>query len=438
MNLRFSVLILLGILLFIDSSAQEVEVRDVINLALEKNYDVRILQKTSAIAGNDNRYAFGIFLPVINGTGSYTKTNNDSKNITFADVETVREGAKSTQTNGSIQLGWVLFDGTKMFATRKRMEELATLGEIQVRNQMVNTAAQVITNYYGIVRQKQQQRAIEELMKVNDERVKLAEKKLQVGTGGKPELLQAKVDYNAQRTALITQMTLIQQLKDQLNALVGMGLADPYDVADTIPINLSITLEEIITQLEQTSPAIIAARKNVDIAKLVLRENRAGRSPILSLNSSYNFNKNENELQVNPAAQKFSQNQGYNYGLSLSVPILNGMNVNRLIGQAKINVDRQQLIYDQLVIVSTVGVRVAFVGYDNAKKVLAVEEENILLARENVMIALEGFKRGIITALDLRTAQQSLADAYNRLIAARYLAKSSEVELLRLKGTLLN
>ena len=76
-------------------------------------------------------------------------------------------------------------------------------------------------------------------------------------------------------------------------------------------------------------------------------------------------------------------------------------------------------------------------AYDNAKKILLVEEENILLARENVSIALETFKRGATTFVELRTAQQSLADAYTRLINARYLAKAAEIELLRLNGGLL-
>jgi len=84
-----------------------------------------------------------------------------------------------------------------------------------------------------------------------------------------------------------------------------------------------------------------------------------------------------------------------------------------------------------------IGVRNAYVNYDNAKQVLQVEEETILLAKENVYIALEGFKRGITTFIELRTAQQSLADAYNRLINARYLAKVAETELFRLNGTLL-
>ena len=50
---------------------------------------------------------------------------------------------------------------------------------------------------------------------------------------------------------------------------------------------------------------------------------------------------------------------------------------------------------------------------------------------------MESFKRGVSTFIEQRTAQQSLEDAYNRLINARYLAKVAETELLRLSGDLL-
>ncbi len=105
--------------------------------------------------------------------------------------------------------------------------------------------------------------------------------------------------------------------------------------------------------------------------------------------------------------------------------------------QARITTDRQQLLYDQQKQQIDVNVRNAFVNYENVKKILLLEEENILLAKENVSIALESFKRGIATFIELRTAQQSLADGYNRLIAARYNAKIAETELLRLNGSLL-
>ncbi len=102
-----------------------------------------------------------------------------------------------------------VFDGTKMFATRKRLVETVALNELNVKNIMNNTVALVVNNYYNVVRQKQQMKAIREQIGVSEERVKLAEKKLQVGTGGKPEYLQAKVDLNAFRTAELSQQALM-------------------------------------------------------------------------------------------------------------------------------------------------------------------------------------------------------------------------------------
>lgn len=435
---RKSLVFLFSVLAVSSSFAQSVSVEQVVQLALQKNYDVRLFENTAALAANDSHYSFGVFLPTLNGQGAYVRNNNDTRNVTFGNVETVRSGVQSTNINASAQLVWTLFDGTKMFATRKRLAELEALGQLNVRNQMVNTAASVIATFYGITRQKQQLKAIQEQTSVSEERVKLAERKLQVGTGGKPELLQARVDLNAFRTAALTQETLIQQLKDQLNSQLAMALPGNFDLTDSIPIITDLRIEDILENIENSNTALVAQKRSISVAQQTLRESRAGRYPSLNFTSSYNFSRTENELQTSPVAQKYIRNKGYNYGLSMNIPILNGMNVNRLIGQSKINIERQKLIYDQQVTIVTAGVRIAYTSYANSLKVLAIEEENILLARENVTIALEGFRRGITTFIELRTAQQSLADAYNRLIAARFSAKISEIELFRLQGSLIN
>jgi outer membrane protein TolC len=66
-----------------------------------------------------------------------------------------------------------------------------------------------------------------------------------------------------------------------------------------------------------------------------------------------------------------------------------------------------------------------------------LEEENILLAKENVEIAMERYRLGLSTALELRETQKSLEEAYTRLINARYNMKLAETNLLRLSGRLL-
>ncbi len=438
MNCKYYFSILFSFFIFHFASAQQtVTVEEVVQMAIQKNYDVRVAQATAATQFTDKRFMYGAFLPTFNATGSYLINNNSVRNVAWTGALTNKDGVGSNTQNPTLLMVWTLFDGTKMFATRQRLIQLAELGEVNVRNQMMNTAAATLTNFYNIVRQQEQLKAIQEVMAVNLERVKLAERKLEVGTGAKPELLQAKVDLNAQRTLVVQQEILIQQIKDQMNGQLGFGLPDDYQLADTIPINGSLTMANIIEGIENTNQTVLAAKKNLEIATTAIRENQASRSPVVQLVGAYNYNYNENKLQTSPFALKESKTFGYNYGVSVTMPILNNMNASRLIAQARATQARTQAIYDQQKTLAIVGVRNAFTNYENSKRILLIQEENILVAKENVVIALAGFRRGIITYIELRTANQSLSDAYNQLIAARFGTKASEIELMRLKGDLL-
>lgn len=435
--MKFNVLFFLLVLSISAFAQVKVSVEEVVSLALQRNYDVQLAKNTAQTAQTDDNYANYAFLPTLNGTGNMTWNANE-QSLEFQDASRNNSGeAESNNITGSLQLSWTLFDGSRMFLTRKRVGTVAEQSDLLLKDQMVNTISAVITQYYDVVRQKQQLKALLEQMAVSEERVKLAERKLQVGTGAKPELLQAKVDYNAQRTQALQQEALIEQLKAQLNALVDRQLPGSFDVADTILIDLSLQREGVIQNVQNNNFGLLAAQTGMEAAMLAYRERKAERFPIVSFNAAYSKAKTENIKLINPFAPLNSQTNGFNYGFQLTVPIFNGMNQQRLVQQAKITGLRQEILYRQLQLNVDVGLQNAFTQYENAKEVLIIEEENILLAKENVVIALESFKRGATTFVELRTAQQSLETAYNRLIAARYNAKVAETELLRLNGSLL-
>lgn len=403
-------------------------------LALRNNYDILLVRNDSSAYALDNKYANMAFFPRLNGSVSKLWTTNDQKQELPDGSKRDRKGIKSNNLISSVNLNWTLFDGLKMFATRERLAELQRLGELSVRNQVVATVANILTTYYGIIRQKQQLRAIEEQMSISEERVKIADRKYSVGLGSKPELLQAKVDLNAQKAAALQQQTRINQLKEQLNQLINRPTGTYFEVRDTIPINFNINLGLISTNLESTNPTLQLALKNIDIAKISLRERRAERWPTLFFNSAYNFSNQNNEAVINTFTPLFNQNSGYNFGLSANVPIFNGFNARRLIKQAELDIQYQQLLFENQRTIINTSISNAYKNYEYEKRALALEEENIQLARENVAIALERFRQGVSTNLELREAQISLQDAYNRLIAARFNTKLSEIELQRLKG----
>jgi outer membrane protein TolC len=424
------------------NAQQQLTLQDAITAALKNNYDILLSRNDSTSYALDRYYSFGAFMPQLNGTAAMV-WNTNNQQLKFAsrvdgkDSLITRNGVRTSNLNYGLSLNWTLFDGLKMFATREKLMELETLGALNLKAQVVNSVAAVVSNYYGIVRQKELLRAIEEQMTVYEERMQLADKKLSVGLGSKPELLQAKVDYNAQKSAQLTQQSLIAQLRDQLNQLIGFKQGSVYDVADSIPLNLGLQYGEFAAQYENTNPLLLAVKKSIDVANLTVKEQKAALWPTLSFNSAYNFTKTNNSVVVNQNQPFYNLNRGFNYGFGLNVPILNGLNTRRLIRKAEINVQYQQVNYEKQRSLIDVGISNSFKNYELQKKLLEVEYDNILLAKENVMIAFERLKQGVTTYLELSEAQKSLQDAYIRLITAKYNTKVAEIELMRLKGDLL-
>ena len=433
---RFGFLLILLFPVIANSQTRLLTLEEAIATALQNNYDILLAKTDSTSAAIDQSYRNAGFIPRLNGNIGTVWNNNDQKQVLSDGTKRQSKGLRSNNINAQLALNWTLFDGLKMFASRDKVDEYVKLGGLNVKDQLVNTVASVINTYYGIVRQKQQLKAIEEQMSISGERVKLAQYKLDIGVGTKPDVLQSKVDLNAQKAARLQQQTLIAQLKEQLNQVMNVKLNTQYDVSDSIPINANLALGDIQSAAETNNPALLIAQKNIDIAGLILKERKAERFPVISFNSAYNFNRNKNQTVINNFSTLYNRTNGFNYGLTATIPILNNLNNKRQIQQAQLEIRYQQLIYANNKSLVSLAVLNAFKDYEEQKKALALEEENILLAKENVDIIFQVYKLGATTYIQLREAQKSLEDAYNRLIAARYNTKLAETELLRLKGDL--
>ncbi|HMU46343.1 MAG TPA: TolC family protein [Chitinophagaceae bacterium] len=430
-----------GIVLFVilsqTATAQRMlTIEEAIATALQNNYDIMLSKNDSAVAALDYSYRNAVFFPRLNATTGATWNTNNQKQTLADGTKREQNNIRSNNINAALNLNWTLFDGLKMFATKEKAEELVKLGELGIKNQVINTVADVMNTYYNIVRQKQQLKAIEEQMSLSNERVKLAQNKLDIGVGTRPDVLQSKVDLNAQKALQLEQQTLISQLKEQLNQVMNVKDAPPYDVTETIPIDTKLSLGDIQAGIENSNPGILIAKKNIDIAGLALKERKAERFPTVSFNSVYNFTRTNNQKVINQFSPLFNQTKGFNYGFTAAIPIFNNLNNKRQIRQAQLDIQYQRLVLDNQRALLNLSVISAFMEYEQQKKALALEEENILLARENVDIVFQVYKLNSTTLIQLKEAEKSLQDAYTRLITARYNTKLAETELLRLKGDL--
>lgn len=421
--------------LIVQSQKTVLTLNEAIASSLENNYDIRLTRSDSLLAALDLAYAKYALYPRINANAGMLFNTNNQKQVLADGTKRESNGIRSNNVNASLNLDWTLFDGFRMFIVKDRLGQLVELSELQIKAQVVNTVADVMRIYFDVVRQLQQLTAIDEQIQLSEERLKLAQFKFDVGTGAKPDVLQAQIDLNGFKSNRLRQEVNINKTKELLNQLMIMPAGYDYSIADTsIEFNAFLTLDSVQNGLTATNPELLIARQNMNLAELDLRLRRAERYPNLEFNSAYNFNRTDNKSVINPFQPLFNQNRGWNYGFTATIPIFNGYNNKRLIKAAELNIETQQLIYDRSAAFLQTSIMNAYKDYDLYRRTLTLEEENMLLVRENLFIARERYRLGISTFLEMREAQQSLADAANRLIEARYNTKVAEIELMRLRG----
>ena len=78
----------------------------------------------------------------------------------------------------------------------------------------------------------------------------------------------------------------------------------------------------------------------------------------------------------------------------------------------------------------------AYKDYQANLQLVDLESSNLLLAQENVSIALDQYQLGVINDIDLRAIQLKQVESETNLLIAQFLAKQSEIGLRLISGTL--
>jgi outer membrane protein len=431
----------LGIVVFLlgnKLSAQDtLTVEEAIATALHNNYDILLSREDSASIAISNEYRNAVFLPTLNANASTIFNNNKQRSKFATGRDTTRTGIRSNNLSTSVSLNWTLFDGLRMFILQDRLDVSRVRGNLVIKNQVINTVSEVIRTYFDVVRQKQQLKNVEEQMLLSGDRLRLAQYRLDIGVGIKPDVLQAQIDYNTQRAAQINQLSLIDQRKQDLNRLMNVPQTVNYEVSDTVIVESDLVLGSLLTNIEETSPALRLARTDIDLAYLDVREAKALRYPTVSFTSAYNFSRNNNNSVVNPVAQPlFNQNRGFNYGFTASLPLFNRFTVRQQIRQAQLAMNYSELQYQNQQAIVNTNILNNYRSYVAQRQIVAVHDSSVVLARENLNIERERYRLGATTFIELRQAEENLANAILNAITTRYNLKIAETELLRLRGEL--
>lgn len=440
--IKTAALLLAGVSLLLPGRAlaqEKLSLEQAVKIGLENNYDIRIATTEQEVAQNNLSYRNMALLPRIDGRVARDFSRNDLRNQFENNEPREVDNSTTNTTNASVLLNWTLFDGGRMFINYNRLKSLDRSGQLLTKATIENSLAAIMDAYFEVVRQSRKISSIEDAIAISQQRVDITQEQYEVGVSAKVEILRAQVDFNADRSELLRQQELLQNAKISLNQLLGRDPNIDFVTIDTIVVNTGIDPGNVSSNMMADNPNLQRIQVNRDLALYDLRSARSLRLPSVGLTGSYGYNRSLQDPVIfgNTVGTNESRRIGFNYGVALTLPIFNGMDISRQIQNSRIALESTTLAFSQEQNRLQSELARTYARYVNRIQLLELEESNLTLARQNADIAMERYRLGLLTAIELREAQRNQLVAENRLIDIQYEAKAAETELKRLSSTLL-
>ena len=435
MNLRKIVFVFMSFCMTSIAAQKLVSVSEAIELALENNYGIKIISNNKEIAKNNAGVLNSGYLPTVTSSSGAT-FNRDNLEAEFANGEsTALNGAKSSRYNASINLNYTLFDGLGRYYDYKRLKETYKLSELQARETIENTIAQLYVVYYNVAQVTENVAVLEKTLTISKDRITRANYQFEYGQGTMLNVLNAQVDINNDSINLINAKQQLVNTKRDLNVVLGNVISSEFRVDTTIDFKLDIDQNDLATKVKSNNVNLLQLDKNIMINTFIVKANKSGYLPSLGLTGSYGWNKGNNNAASFVAV---STNTGLSGGLSLSWNLFDGGATATRVSNAKIELENRSLEKESMVIDIERNFNNAWDDYQNKLTIFQVQENNIITSTNNFNRTQEKYKLGQATSIEFRQAQLNLINSELNRNQAKYAAKIAELTVLQLSGELLN
>lgn len=429
-------MIILAVSSYLGVQAQDVySLRECIETGLERNYSIRIIRNEQQISDNNATPGNAGYLPTIDMSGGFSGSVNNNRNKLMDGTTEKQNGVNSETGNIGLNVNWTVFDGFGIQAEYSRLKELQRMGELNTRMTIEDFVADLSTEYYNRIRQNIRLRNLRSSLDLSRERVRIAEERYHIGSGSRMDLQQAQVDFNSDSSKVLNQLEVVNTSRIRLNELMALeNVEENIAVKDSVIYpNIFLDEVELWKSTIESNASLLIAQKNKTLSELDYKKVKSRNYPYVKLNAGYGYTANWYEVGTTDLQQRL----GLNYGVTVGLSLFDGLNRRRERRNARIEIENKELRMQELELALRADMSNLWMAYQNNLDLWSLEKENLVVAQENYRIAIDRYKLGELSGIELREAQNSLLEAEERQSIAEYSTKLCEVSLLQLSGQIL-
>jgi len=396
-----------------------------IKYAIDNNIQIKQQALQTEIQKNNLDLAKLKLLPTLNASVNHDYTFGralDYINYKYVDQNTLYD---YFNVGGNI----TLFNGLINYNTIRKNKYELLAGEQDLQRIKDNISLNIALAYLQILLNKELVTANENQLNITLQQIEKTKKLVSAGSVARGNLLQIEAQaaqeevqlINMQNQLDISYLTLTQML--ELKSPEGFEIVMPLITVDTAG-GITGKIDEIFAVAVQDRPEIKSAELKLESSKYDLRIARGGRSPRLtsshSLGTRYNYLFNDTTNSNTPFSDQFKGYRNFGLGFTLTIPILNGWQVNKNISNAKIGIKNSDYTLEAARKDLYKTIQQAYADAVAALKKYTASNKAVSSNEESFRYTEQKFNVGMITPVDYNIAKTQLLNAQSDLAQSKY------------------
>ena len=410
-----------------------------VQIALEQNPELIMGEFTMKMAGKDVTIAMSSFLPQVSGQLGYYHSEIGPTLYQRIDPGTgipVPALTGKTVAWGSyagLSVSENIFDGGSSIFNMIQSRYLKKSADFSYEDQRQTTIYMVKERYYNLLASEKLLEVAEETLKSSEESYKKADVLFRVGKAPKSDVLKARVQLETSRLGVIEAQNALSIARASLNHVLGFDMDEKVQVVDNLNIpEVEVEYDMVMENALSNHPYLKMSQYNEKASKAGIGSSIGQFLPGLSVYFSYDWShKDFSEIQY-----LFDRNYRWSSGVNLSIPLFSGFYRLASMNKSKLMFKSSQAALEQAKRDIALEAKQAYFDVQQSKKKIAVSENQVEAAEEDLRLNREKYNLGAGTMLDLIDAQVSLASAKSENIQALYNYKFAIARLQKAMGSL--
>jgi outer membrane protein TolC len=262
-------------------------------------------------------------------------------------------------------------------------------------------------------------------LELSRDRLTLTELKVNNGSETQLQLIQAKLDLTADQSNLLQMRKQLNDLKINLNYLLGRAANEPVIVQGIFNESPFLSWENALTIAKEQNSQLLMAKSRIAVSDMQRKEVQSLYFPQLSFFAQYTYGSSQNEVGILNSNRTF----GPGIGLTFSWNILDRLSTYTAMKNSTINQENAHLAEQEQQLFVETELRKVYTDYEWANEQLQLEQQNILNVTETFSIARNSFENGALTSLELRNIQYAIVEAESRLLTSQLSLNITKLNL---------